>query len=700
MRRIKLIHFLFLFIMLLSGLVYPGHLKAQHGSSPEVLLSKPILTEKEIDKLDDYSFELRNINVDSSYLLGKKMLAASKLLGNYPNGVQNAHMRMGTAEKNRGNFDKVDYHLKIAFTIRDSLKNYNGAGSVLNTWANAKLLEGVAFRAKELYLKSLAYYRKAQRPDKYARAWFGIGIAEREIGNYESSVIYLDSAINTYLNNDNSAVDLADSYIAMGNTMIKMGNADKAVEYLEEAQRIFKKNPEKNIRIKKTNTYRCHYGLARAYEEKGDYHTMDSLLNLADDHASMLTKDERFNLYNSIGVNANKLSDYQRSIIYLDSARLQLDTSKQITDYCTVLLNKSDLFYNQKKDAEAIGILLHLIDKLAYVDNASIEKKAYNNLANLYRRNNQFQLADFNQLKRDSIQEKLGQETIEAYKLQNELDATRSELKIEKQKSAIAALNSRNTIVVLVALLVIFALATALILRNKKIQEQELEFKALQENIEKENFNTKLEMEEKTRRRIAQDIHDGLGGILATIKLNLSQMHSRLDEIQATNKQQFLSAYAAMEKAVVEVRRVSHALESGDKNHFGLEDELEDLVKLVSTKENLNVDLNLHQIKGQLNGNMALNIFRIIQELVNNTIKHAKATEIAIDLNNFGDVLNLVYEDNGIGFDPKKAMSKKGIGLKGMEARAKKLGGTLKIDSQKDRGTTVLLDIPLKVDKD
>ncbi len=696
MRKIKLIRFLFLFIMLLIGLVYPGHLRAQHGSSLDFLLRKSKLTEKEIDKLDDYSFELRNINVDSSYLLGKKMLAASKLLGNYPKGVQNAHMRMGTAEKNRGNFDKVDYHLKIAFTIRDSLKNYNGAGSVLNTWANAKRLEGVAFRAKELYLKSLEYYRKAKRPDKYARAWFGIGIAEREIGNYESSVIYLDSAINAYLNKDNSAIDLADSYIALGNTMIKMGNADKAVEYLEEAQRIFIKNPEKRIRIRKTNAYRCHYGLARAYEEKEDYHTMDSLLNLADDHASILTKDERFNLYNSIGVNANKLLDYQRSITYLDSALLQLDTLKQINDYCTVLLNKSDLFSNQEKDAEAISILLHLIDKLAYVDNSSIEKKAYNNLANLYRRNNQFQLADFNQLKRDSIQEKLGQETIEAYKLQNKLDAARSELKIEKQKSAIAALNSRNTIVVLAALLVILALAIALILRSKKIQEQELEFKALQENIKKENFNTKLEMEEKTRRRIAQDIHDGLGGILATIKLNLSQMHSRLDEIQATNKQQFLSAYAAMEKAVVEVRRVSHALESGDKTHFGLEDELEDLVKFVSTRENLSVELNLYQIKGQLNGNMALNIFRIIQELLNNTIKHAKATEIGIDLNNFGDVLNLMYEDNGIGFDPKKAMSKKGIGLRGMEARAKKLGGTLKIDSQKDRGTTVLLDIPLK----
>jgi signal transduction histidine kinase len=89
-------------------------------------------------------------------------------------------------------------------------------------------------------------------------------------------------------------------------------------------------------------------------------------------------------------------------------------------------------------------------------------------------------------------------------------------------------------------------------------------------------------------------------------------------------------------------------------------------------------------------------IYRIIQESIANTLKHAKATEIDIQLNVFDDVFNLIVEDNGVGFDVNDLLANSGMGLHNIEARVKRMEGTFSIDSGKGKGTTINIDIPIK----
>ena len=90
-----------------------------------------------------------------------------------------------------------------------------------------------------------------------------------------------------------------------------------------------------------------------------------------------------------------------------------------------------------------------------------------------------------------------------------------------------------------------------------------------------------------------------------------------------------------------------------------------------------------------------ISLYRVIQELMNNILKHAKATEVTIQLNKVDTNLNIVVEDNGIGFDVAEALKKGGMGLRSIETRVKQLNGTISIDSGKGRGTTSIIDIPI-----
>ena len=93
-----------------------------------------------------------------------------------------------------------------------------------------------------------------------------------------------------------------------------------------------------------------------------------------------------------------------------------------------------------------------------------------------------------------------------------------------------------------------------------------------------------------------------------------------------------------------------------------------------------------------------MQVYRIVQELIGNTLKHAKASEISIQLNEYDDSVNLMVEDDGVGFDPLKLRKEAGIGLENLKARVAKLGGTLNIDSGKGAGTTISIDIPIHND--
>ena len=148
-----------------------------------------------------------------------------------------------------------------------------------------------------------------------------------------------------------------------------------------------------------------------------------------------------------------------------------------------------------------------------------------------------------------------------------------------------------------------------------------------------------------------------------------------------------------LDDAVREVRRVSHDLLQSNLAKFGLPKALEELRETLQAPGKFEVELSMHGMQERLEPRLEVVIYRIVQECVSNTMKHAKASHLSIQLTRSQGMVNLLVEDDGRGFD--LASVEEGMGMGNIRQRTADLGGTVHFDARQGRGTSVSVDIPL-----
>jgi signal transduction histidine kinase len=200
-------------------------------------------------------------------------------------------------------------------------------------------------------------------------------------------------------------------------------------------------------------------------------------------------------------------------------------------------------------------------------------------------------------------------------------------------------------------------------------------------NQESEIYASILEGQERERERIAQDLHDRLGGTLAALKLSLRKPQYKIEE----------GDLSIIDNAVNEVRSIAHNLSTGLVHKYGLNEAVNQLFRTLENSKGIKFSLYLHPDIGTLGQTMGIELYRIVQELVSNTLKHSKADEVSLQTNFTEGIFNLIYEDNGVGFDPKEL--KGGIGLENVKGRAERIGGELNIDAAKGRGSIFIVEL-------
>ena len=159
---------------------------------------------------------------------------------------------------------------------------------------------------------------------------------------------------------------------------------------------------------------------------------------------------------------------------------------------------------------------------------------------------------------------------------------------------------------------------------------------------------------------------------------------------------EFSKAYHTLDETAHEVRRISHNMASKTLIKFGFEAAVKDLAETLSSDE-LSIHFACSDLPNDLSSDMQLNLYRVIQELLGNVMKHSKASLCNIDITGYDDELVILVEDNGRGFDPEKKSEHQGIGLSNVKVRVEHLDGTIEFDSSPEHGTTVIVNIPLKV---
>jgi len=309
-------------------------------------------------------------------------------------------------------------------------------------------------------------------------------------------------------------------------------------------------------------------------------------------------------------------------------------------------------------------------------------------------------LLNYHDLK-DSLSSTTVMAKVDSLKIQ--FETVKKEQQITDQRLQIQQrTNQRNLLIASIAVLVCFAAFGILFLWNrnrttKKLARQESHIQEQRiQQLEQEKqlvaMNSVLEGQETERVRIASDLHDGLGGLLGTIKARFSSMQNgaRSPEQQLV----YAQVDTLINTASQEVRRISHNMAPHALRLSGLHDALGDLAKQINTPD-LDVEFQWFGVEDRMEESTEIMLYRIIQELTNNVMKYAQAKSLHIQVNRFNDQLSLIVEDDGRGFDLEAVQRKDGLGLRSVRSRVEFLKGTMDIDTRPGDGTLVSVRIPL-----
>lgn len=206
----------------------------------------------------------------------------------------------------------------------------------------------------------------------------------------------------------------------------------------------------------------------------------------------------------------------------------------------------------------------------------------------------------------------------------------------------------------------------------------------LRRETEKRVLSAVIKTEERERQHFAKELHDGLGPLLSVIKMLVSgfDVNSR-SEVNEKIKQNLKQA---VDEAIVGVRDISANISPHILNNFGLQDAIESFIKHLGQNEKFNIHFTTNLQRQRFAYNMEVIMYRVICELINNTLRHAAATKIWMDLQLEEGVLYLEYSDDGIGFDLEALNGHEGMGLNNMRYRLQSGNGDIDIASEHGKG--------------
>ncbi|MGF2414801.1 MAG: sensor histidine kinase, partial [Ferruginibacter sp.] len=227
--------------------------------------------------------------------------------------------------------------------------------------------------------------------------------------------------------------------------------------------------------------------------------------------------------------------------------------------------------------------------------------------------------------------------------------------------------------------------------KDKTLQQEQIKFLERQQQLV--SLQSMLNGQETERTRIAKDLHDGLGGLFSTVKMYFSTLQHEQELLKSNSL--FNKSYELIDTASEEVRRIAHNMMPEVLMKLGLTHALQDMCSNISAGKLLQVKLQSYGMEQRLNASTEIMLYRIVQELLNNTIKHAQATEAIVQFNREGQRLTVTVEDNGRGFNTLEADEKKHAGLETIKSRVTYLNGNISIDSQQEIGTTVMMEFLL-----
>lgn len=363
---------------------------------------------------------------------------------------------------------------------------------------------------------------------------------------------------------------------------------------------------------------------------------------------------------------------------YLGDAYRQLKSYKEAEKYYLEVLRLTQQGGKTKKYLEINAALARLYTEMQDYKKANDYRATYMRL--------------YDSVKNSEMLNSISKLEVQYRTAQKDKELTQQLLQISQQKNLLRNKNMWITGVSAGALiLIIIAILLYILYRNnqhkQKIQEQQIF--SLQQIQENSRLRALMEGAEKERSRLAKELHDGVGGMLTSLNMNLSALQKRY--LSSSSSIQEMDVITSQLKDVSEtLRTLSHNLMPDILIKYNLTKALEYYLDIIDTRS-LNTKLHFYGDIDQLSKQQALFVYRIVQELVQNILKHARARQAEVQLKNEDGKINITVEDDGNGFDANK--KHKGMGLLSIQTRVQAMGGYFSIESGIGIGTTIYIQL-------
>ncbi|MEN8799307.1 MAG: sensor histidine kinase, partial [Flavobacteriaceae bacterium] len=391
--------------------------------------------------------------------------------------------------------------------------------------------------------------------------------------------------------------------------------------------------------------------------------------------------------------------EYPKAIEYLNQAYAIQLKNNYSDNMGLTLANLGEAYFRTGNYSRAEGYLIQGIAIAA--DSKKVMRELHHNLFELYQQQGSYKKAlDNHKLYvayNDSIIDEKSIESINALQVRYETtkkdeELARQQLQLKETENVLLKTENQNKLAIAGGLLLLFISIASLFYyrQRQRLKSQEItRLKAQQEVLKLEAL---IQGEEKERVRLAQDLHDGINGDLAVIKYKISSLDA--EKFEKKQRSAYEEAIGMLDNAVEQIRRISHNLAPPALHNFELVEAIRQYcVKVASANPTLKINFQYFGEKLKLDKETETTVYRMVQELLTNVVKHAQATEALVQMNHRDDVLHITVEDNGKGFDIKSEAT--GIGMQNIRSRTHYLKGELDLDSGPN-GTTIQIDLNLK----
>lgn len=594
-------------------------------------------------------------------------------------------------------FSKPDSARNIVTLLLKSLPQnaYNQRIRCLTLMGSSYHVQANYGKALNFYTKALSLALKTGNKQRTADVYNNLGNLNLKTGNYKDALKYLSKALNIYEQlglQGNQASTLNN----MGLLYMNIDNFIKAKEYFSRAYKSFRLQND-SIGISAT--------LANLALVQAEDHNTDSAIFYFDQAITIAQlNDNKYglcisyqglaNLYSTIDNHELARNYYQKS----KNIAVEINHSYQLA-YANLGLSREMI--KQNKPTEALVLANEALEIALKIDNKPLTYECHEVLSLVYEnahdyKNSLKHYREFARIKEQVLSQNL------LHQIYNQEISNLSESNTIKQleiEGQVSSISQKNTIIMFIVVSFIFIVLGLYLFYMNFRHRQNVKLQQTIISLSEKKSRAAVEAEIQERKRIGEELHDGLGQMLSVARLNISVLQQKSDLSEDRKKELLDSSLYSVDEAFNELRNISHNLAPTVLSQKGLSGALNDLAAQINQSNQMKMEVEVFGFYESLDNLIENTLYRAVQELLNNAIKHAKATHLVVQIIKSDTEITLMIEDNGIGFDADKVMLLSNGGLNNMKSRLENMNGTIFIDSSENRGTIVSIVIPVRSSK-